>query len=104
MVFDAMRDKKPTKRCSFYCEGKATLAGNTCTQDTDKISASVQNWAAAVDLIGRGVQLGLVGIDGAVRPMQTGLSIGRVIPGLWRKLTPFGQRCDAVFFKCFSAG
>ena len=43
-------------------------------------------------------------IQGAVRPMRTGLSIGRVIPGLCRKLTPFGQRCGAVLFKCFSAG
>ena len=41
---------------------------------------------------------------GAVSLMRTGLSIGRVIPGLCRKLTPFGQRCGAVLFKWFSAG
>ena len=40
---------------------------------------------------------------GAVSLMRTGLSIGRVIPGLCRKLTPFGQRGGAIFFEGFAA-
>ena len=39
----------------------------------------------------------------AVKPMRTGLSIGWVIPGLCRKLTPFGQRGSAIFFEGFAA-
>ena len=43
------------------------------------------------------------GVIGAVRPMRTGLSIGRMIPGLCRKLTPLGQRGSAIFFEGFAA-
>ena len=42
-------------------------------------------------------------LKGAVSLMRTGLSIGRMIPGLCRKLTPFGQRGGAIFFEGFVA-